>query len=87
MSLTRRLKFANGAGDLHRRILGTPRQALTSSATTAKPRPWSPARAASMVAVECQQVGLVSDLGNDRQRRLHLLAVVAQLVDHLLQPC
>ena len=35
--------------------------ARTSSATTAKPRPWSPARAASIAAFKRQKVGLVRD--------------------------
>ncbi len=44
---------------------GTARELAHSEATTAKPRPCSPARAASTAAFERQEVGLTGDLLHD----------------------
>ena len=49
----------------------------TSSATTAKPRPWSPARAASMAALRAQ-VGLVGDALDHIDHTADLVAVLGQ---------
>ena len=50
---------------------------FTSPATTAKPLPASPARAASMVALQRQQVGLLGDRGDHLDDRRDLLREVA----------
>ena len=47
----------------------------TSSATTAKPRPWSPARAADG-GIEGEQVGLLGDLADGVDDRGDLLRVL-----------
>jgi hypothetical protein len=52
-------------------------RARISSATTAKPRPCSPARAASM-AVEGEQVGLIRNLPDHLQNAVDLLAVLVR---------
>ena len=46
----------------------------TSSATTAKPRPCSPALAASMAALRGQKVGLVRHVGDELQHQPHALS-------------
>ena len=51
---------------------------FTSWATTAKPRPASPARAASMVAFKRQQIGLAGDVADQAEDRFDRLDMARQ---------
>ena len=53
----------------------------TSSATTANPRPCSPARAASMAAFRGQQIGLIGDGADGRDDGLDASGLLVELAD------
>src|SRR5581483_5259045 len=54
---------------------------LTSAATTAKPLPASPARAASIVALSAQQIGLIGDVADQLDDIADLQRLGRQLLD------
>ena len=58
----------------------------TSSATTAKPRPYSPARAASIAALSASRFVCSAMLAISPVRRTPLRATVARLLGHLARP-
>ena len=55
---------------------------LTSCATTAKPRPASPARAASIVAFKREQVGLSGNVPDQPEDRFDRLGMIAERLRH-----